>query len=185
VQTGDVYAQLPPNLIHLSITDTTGLVDITQTAADKIWGTAARVLTANTNLANLEVDLTKIHGTAITETSGQIAAAFTKLFDVAVPVLTCESVNQAQDNATTAEIKTALEAGGGTLALSKTILDKVDSMTVLDGAVYQLTANSLELAPTGGAAPTADQIAAKILKTPANLLVTDTAGRVTPKNRSL
>lgn len=49
-QTGDVYAQLPANLIHLAITDTTGLVDITQGAADKAWGTAARVLTAATNL---------------------------------------------------------------------------------------------------------------------------------------
>jgi len=51
VQTGDVYAQLPANFIHLAITDTTGLVDITQTAADKAWGTATRVLTAGTNLS--------------------------------------------------------------------------------------------------------------------------------------
>lgn len=42
--------KLPANLEDMSITDTTGLVDITQTAADKAWGTAARVLTANTNL---------------------------------------------------------------------------------------------------------------------------------------
>lgn len=96
--------KLPTNLEDLNIVDTTGLVDITQTAADKVWATAARVLTANTNLANLEVDLTKIHGTAITETAGQLAAAFTKLFDVAAPVLTCASVNQVQDNATVAEI---------------------------------------------------------------------------------
>jgi len=141
VQTGDVYAKLPANFEHLSITDTTGLVDITQTAADKVWGTATRVLTAGTNLSF--------------------------------------STHSAAD------VKTALEAAGGTLALSKTILDKVDTMTVADGAVYQLTANALELAPTGGTAPTTDQIAAKILKTPANLLVTDTAGRVTVKNRSL
>lgn len=108
--------KLPANLEDLSIVDTTGLVDITQTAADKVWGTAARVLTANTNLANLEVDLTKIHGSALTETAGQLAAAFIKFFDVGTPVLTCESVNQAQDNATTAEIKTAIEAGGSSLA---------------------------------------------------------------------
>jgi trimeric autotransporter adhesin len=79
-----------------------------QTAADKVWGTAARVLTANTNLGGLEVDLTKIHGTALTETAGQLAAAFTKFFDVGTPVLTCESVNQAQDNATVAEIADAV-----------------------------------------------------------------------------
>jgi len=47
----DLLPTWPANLEHLSITDTTGLVDITQTAADKAWGTAARVLTANTNLS--------------------------------------------------------------------------------------------------------------------------------------
>ena len=51
-------------------------------------------LTASQEIA---ADITKIHGTAITETSGQLAAAFTKLFNVATPVLTCESVNQAGD----------------------------------------------------------------------------------------
>src|SRR3990172_4659277 len=56
-------------------------------------------------------------GTALTETAGQIKAAIVKFFDVATPVLTCESVNQAQDNATPAEIKTAIEAAGSSLAL--------------------------------------------------------------------
>jgi hypothetical protein len=36
------------------------------------------------------------------------------------------------------------------LAAAKTILDKVDSGLVVDGAVYQFTANMLELAPAGG-----------------------------------
>lgn len=40
----------PTNFADLSISVTTGLVDITQAAADKAWSTAARVLTANTNL---------------------------------------------------------------------------------------------------------------------------------------
>jgi len=40
----------PSNFADLSVTATTGLVDITQAAADKAWGTATRVLTANTNL---------------------------------------------------------------------------------------------------------------------------------------
>lgn len=48
---------------------------------------------------NLEVysNLVSILGTAITETAGQIAAGFKKLFDVAVPVLTAASVNQTGD----------------------------------------------------------------------------------------
>ena len=48
--------------------------------------------------AKLQVDLVKILGTALTETAGQIAAAFKKLFDVASPVLTAQSVNQTGDS---------------------------------------------------------------------------------------
>ena len=40
----------PANFADLSISATTGLVNITQTAADKTWGTAARTLTAGTNI---------------------------------------------------------------------------------------------------------------------------------------
>jgi hypothetical protein len=43
----------PTNFGDLSISVTTGLVDITQTAADKIWGTTARILTASTNFNDL------------------------------------------------------------------------------------------------------------------------------------
>lgn len=50
--------KLPANLEDLSIVDTTGLVDITQTAADKVWSTEARVLTANTNLSILDAAAT-------------------------------------------------------------------------------------------------------------------------------
>lgn len=40
----------PTNFADLSISATTGLVDITQTAADKVWSTAIRLLTAGTNI---------------------------------------------------------------------------------------------------------------------------------------
>jgi hypothetical protein len=40
--------------------------------------------------------------------------------------------------------------GGTALAAAKTILDKVDTGLVVDGAVYQFTANMLELGPSGG-----------------------------------
>jgi hypothetical protein len=42
-------------------------------------------------------NLAQILGTALTETAGQIAAAFKKLFDVSTPVLTAQSVNQTGD----------------------------------------------------------------------------------------
>ena len=44
---------LPTNFADLSITVTTGLVNITQAAADKAWGTTTRVLTASTNFNDI------------------------------------------------------------------------------------------------------------------------------------
>jgi hypothetical protein len=41
-------------------------------------------------------------------------------------------------------------ATSAALATAKTILDKVDTGLVVDGAVYQFTANMLELGPSGG-----------------------------------
>ena len=43
----------PANFADISITATTGLLDLTQTAADKSWSTATRVLTAGTNLNDI------------------------------------------------------------------------------------------------------------------------------------
>ncbi len=48
-----------------------------------------------------------------------------------------------------AEIQSGL-ATSAALAAAKTILDKVDTGLVVDGAVYQFTANMLELGPSGG-----------------------------------
>lgn len=50
----------------------------------------------------------------------------------------------------------------------KATTDKIDTALVLDGSVYQFTANSLELAPAGGgggSAPTAAEIAEEIFST--------------------
>jgi hypothetical protein len=100
------------------------------------------------------VSVSKILNTALTETdAGYLAAAFKKLFDVLTPVLTCESVNQNQDNATTAEIKTALEAAGSSLAL---ILE--DTGTTLDTLVKDIPTNA-ELATALDPLPTAAEIA--------------------------
>jgi len=48
-----------------------------------------------------KVDLVKILGTALTETPGQLAAAFKKLFNVAVPVLVASDVMRGTDGANT------------------------------------------------------------------------------------
>lgn len=46
----------------------------------------------------VKANLAQILGTALTETAGQIAAGFKKLFDVASPTLTAQSVNQTGDS---------------------------------------------------------------------------------------
>ena len=46
----------------------------------------------------VKANLAQILGTALTETAGQIAAAFKKFFNVALPVATTESVNQTGDS---------------------------------------------------------------------------------------
>ena len=47
----------------------------------------------------IQSDLIYIHGTALTETDGQLAAAFTKLFDVATPLLVASDVMRGTDSA--------------------------------------------------------------------------------------
>lgn len=84
------------------------------------------------------------------------------------------SQTSVDDLPTNAELATALAAADdATLAAIaasevkidaiKVVTDKVDTALVLDGAVYQYTANALELAPSGGgSAPTAVQIREEI-----------------------
>ena len=85
----------------------------------------------------VNADLKKVLATTLTESAGagKLGAAFIKLFNVTTPVLTCESVNQDQDNPTTAEIKAALEADGSTLyellqrSCGKVVIDR-DNNTI-------------------------------------------------------
>ncbi len=54
----------PTNFGVLSISATTGLVDITQTAADKVWGTTARALTDKANFTLASGEYTNIWSVA-------------------------------------------------------------------------------------------------------------------------
>lgn len=60
------------------------------------------------------------------------------------------------------EVAAILAAVDTEIASIKGVTDKVDTMLELDGAVYRLTLSALELAPTGGSAPTAAAIRAEI-----------------------
>ncbi len=61
--------------------------------------------------------------------------------------------------ATAASITTLTAFVDTEVAAIKAVTDKLDTALVLDGSVYQFTANAVELAPTGGSAPTAAAIA--------------------------
>jgi len=84
-----------------------GLTNLDATISSR--GTAdpgdAMLITAGTGAGQLDVtsgvikaNLAQILGTALTETGGYLAAGFKKLFNVATPVLTAESVNQTGDS---------------------------------------------------------------------------------------
>jgi hypothetical protein len=62
-------------------------------------GTGAGQINQEAN-GYISVNLKAILGTVLTETAGQIAGGFKKLFDVAAPVFTLLSVNQTGDNYT-------------------------------------------------------------------------------------
>jgi hypothetical protein len=70
----------PTNFSDLSIAVTTGLVDITQTAADKSWSSASRTLTASTNFNDLSAAQVNAEcDTAITDAALATAAELAKV----------------------------------------------------------------------------------------------------------
>ena len=109
--------------------------------------TPANTLTVDASHRALS-DLASILGTALTETAGQIAAAFKKLFDVATPVLVASDAMRGTDGAYTgtppsaADVVTAMEANGSKL-------DHLWEMTEDDGGMRRYTANALEEGPVG------------------------------------
>ena len=64
-------------------------------------GADNNTILSSINIANgaVESDLTRIHGSALTETAGQLAAAFVKLYDVATPTLVASDVMRGTDGA--------------------------------------------------------------------------------------
>jgi hypothetical protein len=117
--------------------DSEGFVTLFLYGATNLLPTALRI-----DCRPLPVDVKKFGGTAITAAAG--------IPEVKVASIAANAVN-ASSLATDAvtEIQSGL-ATSAALAAAKTILDKVDTGLVVDGAVYQFTANMLELGPSGG-----------------------------------
>jgi len=111
-------------------------------------------------------DLIYIHGSALTETAGQLAAAFVKLFDVGAPVLVASDVMRGTDGANTTvpdaagtaptavEIQAEMEEGGASLL--DTIRDAVTSGSYGLSALKDLidALNNLSSADVTAAVPT-------------------------------
>ena len=123
-----------------SVSSVTADVGITQAGADKVWGSATRTLTAFG--FTVAANLTQILGTALTETTGYLAAGFKKLFNIASPVFTLASVNQTADFGTadfnstqkssiTSSVPTVVQNQNGmaTSATQTTILNSVNAIT--------------------------------------------------------
>jgi len=74
----------------------------------------------------IQSDLIYIHGSALTETAGQLAAAFTKLFDVAAPLLVASDVMRGTDGANT----TVPDAAGVAPTANEVMAGTIDVTTV-------------------------------------------------------
>ena len=107
---------------------------------------------------SIDSQLAAIAGYIDTEVAAILAAV-----DTEVAAIKAKTDNLPAAPADDTSIDTQLATIAGYLdtevAAIKAVTDKVDTGLVLDGAVYQFTANALELAPTGGSAPTVGQIA--------------------------
>ena len=106
-----------------------------------------------------EVDVTKIHGSALTETAGgRLAAAFVKLFDVVTPLLVASDVMRGTDGANTTVPDAAGTAASlhsttdGKVDAVKTEVDKIGTVPVLDGAGQTIGAAIAKLADDNGGA---------------------------------
>ena len=97
--TAEFEARTLPSADYVVTTDTIAGVTTCTTNSD-MRGTDDAALATG-------VDVTSIHGSALTETvSGYLAAAFTKLFDVATPVLVASDVMRGTDSAALASVCT-------------------------------------------------------------------------------
>ena len=119
----------PANFSVLSITPTTGLVDITQAGADKAWGAASRTLTAGTNISLAKgTGITGFNDVNTSDVSGTLTA-------YGVPTQAKEDVNHlATQNAIAAlpdanDIRDAVFAKTGITAGGTFTFEKITKLT--------------------------------------------------------
>lgn len=104
-------ASAPTNFSDMSISATTGLVDVTQAAADKVWGTTTRILTAGTNIVLAKgVGLTGLNDIAATAivSGGAITTSGGAVVNVTTVATTTTNTDMLTASAVNAEVVDAL-----------------------------------------------------------------------------
>lgn len=139
---------------------------------DMLDGTGATLTLSN----NLEVDLVKIHGSALTETAGQLAARFSAFFDQAASTF---SVNTALSSF---KATTGLSLANGSIVAATFGADCITAAKIADNAFVaaNFAASSLDgkgdwntVTPdAAGVAPTAVEIQAEMEENGASILDT-------------
>ena len=136
---------LPANTVQIEGGDATDALDAavsglsTHSAAD-VWAVGTRVLTANTNLEGLAVNATQIEGGDATDAINAACDASIETYHL--------------DHLLAVTYDPASKPGAADALLN----ELVES----DGGVSRFTENALEQAPTGGSAPTVEEIRAEI-----------------------
>jgi len=125
-------------------TTVTNDVGITQAGADKVWGTAARVLTAGTNIA-----LAKGVGlTGLNDIAAGAAMTLTGAYDAAKTAATQTSVD---DLPTNSELATALgTSDDATLAQIALVKAKTDNLPASPASTTNITAANVNVAKVNG-----------------------------------
>jgi len=98
---------------------------------ERAGGVLALLKTINIANGAVEADLTYMHGTALTETAGQLAAGFKKCFDVATPLL-----DSSENYPTVTELEARTIVSADYVVVGDTIagVTSIPDVTLADGA---------------------------------------------------
>jgi hypothetical protein len=142
------FQQIDSTVVDASATTTTFVTGLTS-AVDNFYNDSMLVFTDGALAGQVRAIYDYIGATKTIVLEEALTSAPANGVAFAIVSLHIHPVSQIQSGLATASA----------LATAKTILDKVDTGLVVDGAVYQFTANMLELAPsgTGGDATLAKQ----------------------------
>jgi hypothetical protein len=156
------FQQIDSTVIDASATTTTFATDL-DSAVDNFYNDSMLVFTDGALAGQVRAIYDYVGATKTIILEEALTSAPVNGVAFAIVSLHIHPVSQIQSGLATASA----------LATAKTILDKVDTGLVVDGAVYQFTANMLELAPSsGGGAGDASQATLLEVKAKTDLIGT-------------